>query len=98
MHKNIWEMIKECTAEESILCTVTDEDGNIVNIVSQIMYKPDGSVFDKSVMATNQSGILYPISTHAPTPGAKQKQPKNRVVFTKSKRFSQASSYAYFSL
>lgn len=60
MRKNIWEMIKECTAEESILCTVTDEDGNIVNIVSQIMYKPDGSVFDKSVMATNQNGILYP--------------------------------------
>lgn len=60
MYENIWETIKECTSEESILCTVTDEDGNLVNIISQIMYKPDGSVFDKSVMATNQSGTLYP--------------------------------------
>lgn len=60
MCENIGETIKESTSEESILCTVTDEDGNIVNIVSQIMYKPDGSVFDKSVMATNQSGTLYP--------------------------------------
>lgn len=63
MYENIWGTIKECTSEESILCTVTDEDGNVVNIISQIMYRPDGSIFDKSVMATNQSGTLYPEHT-----------------------------------
>lgn len=60
MSRNIWKEITECTSEESILCTVTDEDGNIVNIIGQIMYKPDGSIFEKSVMATNQNGVLYP--------------------------------------
>lgn len=60
MFENLWKTISECTVEEKVLCTVTDEDGNLVNIISQIMYKPDGSIFDKSVMATNQSGALYP--------------------------------------
>lgn len=60
MFENLWKTISECKADEVTLCTVTDEDGNAVNIVIQTMYKPDGSVFDKSVMAVNQSGTLYP--------------------------------------
>ena len=40
-------------------------------------------------------------SIFQPTPphrGRPQKQPKNRVIFAKNKRFSQASSYVYFPL
>lgn len=61
--KSLWDEICSWDAEETLLETLTDEDGNEVNIILQTCRDANGKVVDNSVMAVNPRGTLYPEET-----------------------------------
>lgn len=60
MDGSLWKEMENSTTTTTKLDTVTDTNGNLVNIELNVITAQDGRVLDRSILAAYPDGVLYP--------------------------------------